>query len=68
MIIVSNTALFRGKFALSDAYEDHFMLPGRDIIVGTHRRVVLNSFTRNISAVFPFLSIIDHCRQGLPRE
>jgi hypothetical protein len=31
----------RGKFALSDAYEDHFMLPKGKIIVVTHRRVML---------------------------
>lgn len=31
----------RGKFALSDAYEDHFMLPKGRVFVVTHRRVVL---------------------------
>lgn len=31
----------RGKFALSDAYEDHFLLPKGKIIVVTHRRVIL---------------------------
>ncbi|GAB2300237.1 hypothetical protein Dimus_034275 [Dionaea muscipula] len=31
----------RGKFALSDAYEDHFMLPKGRIVVVTHRRVIL---------------------------
>ena len=31
----------RGKFALSDAYEDHFLLPKGKIITVTHRRVVL---------------------------
>lgn len=31
----------RGKFALSDAYEDHFLLPKGKILVVTHRRVIL---------------------------
>ncbi|KAJ8437020.1 hypothetical protein Cgig2_010365 [Carnegiea gigantea] len=31
----------RGKFALSDAYEDHFMLPKGRVLIVTHRRVVL---------------------------
>jgi len=31
----------RGKFALSDAYEDHFMLPKGKILMVTHRRVIL---------------------------
>lgn len=31
----------RGKFALSDAYEDHFLLPKGRILVVTHRRVIL---------------------------
>lgn len=31
----------RGKFALSDAYEDHFLLPKGEILVVTHRRVML---------------------------
>lgn len=31
----------RGKFALSDAYEDHFLLPKGKIFVVTHRRVIL---------------------------
>ncbi|GAB2216278.1 hypothetical protein Droror1_Dr00024048 [Drosera rotundifolia] len=31
----------RGKFALSDAYENHFMLPKGRILVVTHRRVIL---------------------------
>lgn len=31
----------RGKFALSDAYEDHFLLPKGKILVVTHRRVML---------------------------
>ncbi|XP_031479692.1 uncharacterized protein LOC116250249 isoform X3 [Nymphaea colorata] len=31
----------RGKFALSDSYEDHFILPKGMIVVITHRRVLL---------------------------
>lgn len=31
----------RGKFALTDAYEDHFALPKGRIIMVTHRRVLL---------------------------
>ena len=31
----------RGKFALSDAYEDHFLLPKGKILMVTHRRVIL---------------------------
>lgn len=41
----------RGKFALSDAYEDHFLLPKGKILVVTHRRVILmqvSNFMGNI--------------------
>lgn len=31
----------RGKFALSDAYEDHFLLPKGKTIMVTHRRIIL---------------------------
>ena len=31
----------RAKFALTDAYEDHFLLPKGRIVVITHRRVIL---------------------------
>lgn len=31
----------RGKFALTDAYENHFLLPKRKIIIVTHRRVLM---------------------------
>lgn len=31
----------RGKFALTDSYENHFLLPKGKIIVVTHRRVLL---------------------------
>ncbi|KNA18184.1 hypothetical protein SOVF_073130 [Spinacia oleracea] len=38
----------RGKFALSDAYEDHFMLPKGKIFIVTHRRAVLLEQPSNI--------------------
>lgn len=31
----------RGKFALSDAYEDHFLLPKAKYLLITHRRIIL---------------------------
>lgn len=31
----------RGKFASTDAYEDHFVLPKGKILLITHRRVLL---------------------------
>lgn len=31
----------RGKFASTDAYEDHFLLPKGKILLITHRRVLL---------------------------
>lgn len=31
----------RGKFAFSDAYEDHFLLPKGKVLLVTHRRVIL---------------------------
>ncbi|XVE82332.1 hypothetical protein DITRI_Ditri15bG0139900 [Diplodiscus trichospermus] len=39
----------RGKFALSDAYEDHFLLPKGKIIIVTHRRIILLQQTSNIT-------------------
>ncbi|KAK8572116.1 hypothetical protein V6N13_047731 [Hibiscus sabdariffa] len=39
----------RGKFALSDSYEDHFMLPKGKIIMVTHRRVILLQQSSNIT-------------------
>lgn len=38
----------RGKFALSDAYEDHFMLPKGRVFIVTHRRAVLLQQPSNI--------------------
>ncbi|XP_017974971.1 PREDICTED: uncharacterized protein LOC18603726 [Theobroma cacao] len=39
----------RGKFALSDAYEDHFLLPKGKTIMVTHRRIILLQQTTNIT-------------------
>ncbi|KAK8671255.1 hypothetical protein V6N13_037855 [Hibiscus sabdariffa] len=39
----------RGKFALSDAYEDHFMLPKGKITIVTHRRVIYLQQSSNIT-------------------
>ncbi|CAI9119065.1 OLC1v1020728C1 [Oldenlandia corymbosa var. corymbosa] len=38
----------RAKFALTDAYEDHFLLPKGRIVVITHRRVILLQQPSNI--------------------
>ncbi|KAH8501006.1 hypothetical protein H0E87_016007 [Populus deltoides] len=51
----------RGKFALSDAYEDHFMLPKGKIIVVTHRRVMLLQQPSNILAQRKFSPARDPC-------
>ncbi|OMO58553.1 hypothetical protein COLO4_34529 [Corchorus olitorius] len=39
----------RGKFALSDAYEDHFLLPKGKILMVTHRRIILLQQTSHIT-------------------
>uniref|UniRef100_A0A2P2MA98 Peroxin/Ferlin domain-containing protein n=1 Tax=Rhizophora mucronata TaxID=61149 RepID=A0A2P2MA98_RHIMU len=51
----------RGKFALSDAYEDHFMLPKWKIVVVTHRRVMLLQQPSNIIAQRKFTPARDPC-------
>lgn len=43
----------RGKYASTDAYEDHFTLPKGRIVLVTHRRVILlqvscNSFNQHV--------------------
>jgi len=43
----------RGKFASTDAYEDHFVLPKVKILLVTHRRVLLLQ-------VRPFLLMMCH--------
>ncbi|KAH1088253.1 hypothetical protein AAZX31_07G215500 [Glycine max] len=51
----------RGKFALSDAYEDHFMLPKGKILVVTHTRVILLQQPSNIIAQRKFSPARDPC-------
>lgn len=51
----------RGKFALSDAYEDHFLLPKGKILVVTHRRVILLQQPSNIIAQRKFSPARDPC-------
>ncbi|XP_061360270.1 uncharacterized protein LOC133304277 isoform X2 [Gastrolobium bilobum] len=51
----------RGKFALSDAYEDHFMLPKGKILMVTHRRVILLQQPSNIIAQRKFSPARDPC-------
>ncbi|KAL5782083.1 hypothetical protein ACOSP7_007112 [Xanthoceras sorbifolium] len=51
----------RGKFALSDAYEDHFILPKGKILVITHRRVILLQQPTNIMAQRKFSPAKDPC-------
>ncbi|KAK7348007.1 hypothetical protein VNO80_22555 [Phaseolus coccineus] len=51
----------RGKFALSDAYEDHFMLPKGKILIVTHTRVILLQQPSNIIAQRKFSPARDPC-------
>ncbi|KAK3187926.1 hypothetical protein Dsin_027487 [Dipteronia sinensis] len=51
----------RGKFALSDAYEDHFILPKGKILMITHRRVILLQQPTNIIAQRKFSPAKDPC-------
>ncbi|RDX70976.1 hypothetical protein CR513_49720, partial [Mucuna pruriens] len=51
----------RGKFALSDAYEDHFMLPKGKILMVSHRRVILLQQPSNIIAQRKFSPARDPC-------
>ncbi|KAF7837667.1 putative vacuolar protein sorting-associated protein 13A isoform A [Senna tora] len=51
----------RGKFALSDAYEDHFLLPKGKILMVTHRRVILLQQPSNIIAQRKFSPARDPC-------
>ncbi|XP_042405096.1 vacuolar protein sorting-associated protein 13C-like [Zingiber officinale] len=51
----------RGKFALSDAYEDHFLLPKGKILLVTHRRVLLLQQPTNIMAQRKFSPARDPC-------
>ncbi|GMP76190.1 hypothetical protein CsSME_00032971 [Camellia sinensis var. sinensis] len=51
----------RAKFALSDAYEDHFSLPKSKIFVVTHRRIILLQQTSNIITQKKFNPARDPC-------
>ncbi|KAG9446693.1 hypothetical protein H6P81_012821 [Aristolochia fimbriata] len=51
----------RGKFALSDAYEDHFLLPKGKIVIVTHRRVLLLQQPSNIIGQRKFNPARDPC-------
>lgn len=51
----------RGKFALTDAYEDHFLLPKGKILVVTHRRVMLLQQPSNIIGQRKFSPARDPC-------
>ncbi|KAA8527969.1 hypothetical protein F0562_035162 [Nyssa sinensis] len=51
----------RGKFALSDAYEDHFSLPKGKFLLVTHRRVLLLQQPSNFVAQKKFSPARDPC-------
>ncbi|KAJ8532740.1 hypothetical protein K7X08_015629 [Anisodus acutangulus] len=51
----------RAKFALTDAYEDHFMLPKGRMILVTHRRVILLQQPSNLIAQKKFNPARDPC-------
>ncbi|KAL8484750.1 hypothetical protein ACS0TY_027161 [Phlomoides rotata] len=51
----------RGKFALTDAYEDHFALPKSRIVLVTHRRVILLQQPSNLIAQKRFNPARDPC-------
>ncbi|KAM7278379.1 hypothetical protein ACFE04_005513 [Oxalis oulophora] len=51
----------RGKFALSDAYEDHFLLPKGKILMLTHRRVILLQQPSGVIAQRKFSPAKDPC-------
>ncbi|XP_020693465.1 uncharacterized protein LOC110107531 [Dendrobium catenatum] len=51
----------RGKFAFSDAYEDHFVLPKGKILLVTHRRVLLLQQPVNILGQRKFNPARDPC-------
>ncbi|XP_010524589.1 PREDICTED: uncharacterized protein LOC104802610 [Tarenaya hassleriana] len=51
----------RGKFALSDAYENHFMLPKGKFLMITHRRVILLQQPSNIMGQRKFIPAKDAC-------
>jgi vacuolar protein sorting-associated protein 13A/C len=42
----------RGKFAMSDAYEDHFNLPKDRTLIITHRRIILLQVSETTQTLF----------------
>uniref|UniRef100_A0A1J3IH98 Putative vacuolar protein sorting-associated protein 13A n=1 Tax=Noccaea caerulescens TaxID=107243 RepID=A0A1J3IH98_NOCCA len=51
----------RGKFALTDAYESHFILPKGKVLMITHRRVILLQQPSNIIGQRKFIPAKDAC-------
>ncbi|KAG5388182.1 hypothetical protein IGI04_029723 [Brassica rapa subsp. trilocularis] len=51
----------RGKFALTDAYESHFILPKGKVLMITHRRVILLQQPSNIMGQRKFIPAKDAC-------
>ncbi|XP_057809782.1 uncharacterized protein LOC131024279 [Salvia miltiorrhiza] len=51
----------RGKFALTDAYEDHFALPKGRIVMVTHRRIILLQQPSNLIQQKKFNPARDPC-------
>ncbi|KAL1372338.1 hypothetical protein AAHE18_01G196400 [Arachis hypogaea] len=51
----------RGKFALTDAYEDHFMLRKGKILMITHRRLILLQQPSNVIGQRKFIPARDPC-------
>ncbi|KAK1380403.1 Calcium-dependent lipid-binding family protein [Heracleum sosnowskyi] len=51
----------RGKFALSDAYEDHFLLPKAKYLLVTHRRIILLQQSSSIIGQKKFDPARDPC-------
>ncbi|WOH07393.1 hypothetical protein DCAR_0726823 [Daucus carota subsp. sativus] len=51
----------RGKFALSDAYEDHFLLPKAKYLLVTHRRIILLQQASSIIGHKKFNPVRDPC-------
>ncbi|KAG2314342.1 hypothetical protein Bca52824_017464 [Brassica carinata] len=51
----------RGKFALTDAYESHFVLPKGKVLMITHRRVILLQQPSNIMGQRKFIPAKDAC-------
>ena len=48
----------RGKFALSDAYEDHFALPKGKYLLVTHRRIILLQVSLQSKNIVVYLLVL----------